>query len=304
VQQAIRTHGLTRRFAEAVVVDRLNLAVPAGLVTGFLGPNGSGKTTTIRMLLGLIRPSAGRIEILGRAMPADRIAIARRIGAMVESPCHYDHLTGRENLEVTRRLMGIERGEIDRALEAVDLAYAAGQRVGGYSLGMRQRLGIARALLGRPELLILDEPANALDPDGIIDMRKLLRTLARDQGLTIFVSSHLLSEVQQTADHVALIARGRMIAQGPMEEILGTRRSTILVRPSDHTAAAAMLRAHGLEVAETDGGRLRIARSNDVDAAAVARLIQTAGFALHELGEEQPTLERVYLDLTAKQEAA
>lgn len=176
---AVETSALGRRFGAQEAVCEVDLAVPEGAVYGFLGQNGAGKTTTIRMLLGLLKPSEGRARLFGRDVRNERIEAARLVGALVETPCHYDHLTGRENLAITARLLRAGRGEIDRVLDIVELAGAADRRVGGYSLGMRQRLGVARALLGRPRLLILEEPTNGLDPQGIRDMRQLIAALAQ-----------------------------------------------------------------------------------------------------------------------------
>ena len=186
---AIETEGLGRRFGTEAAVHGVALRVPERAVYGFLGQNGAGKTTTIRLLLGLIKPTAGTAKIFGLDVQRSRREAARLVGALVETPCHYDHLTGRENLAITRRLLGTDNSEIDRVLETVDLTYAADRRVGGYSLGMRQRLGVARALIGKPRLLLLDEPTNGLDPHGILDMRKFIGTLPDREGVTVFVSS-------------------------------------------------------------------------------------------------------------------
>lgn len=296
MQLAIETQGLRRTFGETAAVDALDLAVPAGRVTGFLGPNGSGKTTTIRMLLGLLRPTAGTIAMLGRPMPAQRRAIARCVGAMVETPCHYDHLTGRENLDITRVLLGLDRTAVDRVLDLVDLRHAAGQRVGGYSLGMRQRLGIARALIGEPQLLILDEPVNALDPDGIIEMRRLLSSLARDRGMTVLLSSHLLAEVEQTADYVALIAHGRLLAQGPLADLLGQSGPRLTVGTSDPAAAIAILAQRN--IAAASGGQGCVTVTSTADPAWVNALLVHQGLAVSQLVAESPSLERTYLALT------
>src|SRR5262245_29498458 len=217
-KHAIETSGLTRRFGSQLAVDDLNLLVPAAGVYGFLGPNGAGKTTAIRMLLGLIRPDAGEVRLFGQSLKANHRALMSRVGALVEAPSLYPHLTGRENLEVTRRLLGSPRNRIDRALETIKLTRDANRRVREYSLGMRQRLGLALALLNQPELLILDEPTNGLDPAGIHEMRDLLCRLPAELGLTVFLSSHLLSEVEQIASHIGIIQARRLLFQGTLTE--------------------------------------------------------------------------------------
>src|SRR5688572_4019533 len=224
----IETRGLSRRFGAQVAVNDLNLLVPEAGVYGFLGPNGAGKTTAIRMLLGLIRPDAGEVRLFGQPLMSNRRALMSLVGALVEAPSLYPHLTGRENLEVTRRLLGSPRELIDVALETVRMTRDAGRRVREYSLGMRQRLGLALALLNRPQLLILDEPTNGLDPAGIHEMRDLIRRLPEEFGVTVFLSSHLLSEVEQIASHIGIIHEGNLLFQGPLSE-LQTRQQTQLI---------------------------------------------------------------------------
>ncbi len=210
----IETRALSRRFGAQVAVDDLNLLVPSAGVYGFLGPNGAGKTTAIRMLLGLIRPDAGEVRLFGQPLNSKHRVLMSRVGALVEAPSLYAHLTGRENLEVTRRLLGSPRHLIDVALETIKLTRDANRRVREYSLGMRQRLGLALALLNKPELLILDEPTNGLDPAGIHEMRDLIRRLPEEFGVTVFLSSHLLSEVEQIAGHIGIIHESKLLFQG------------------------------------------------------------------------------------------
>ena len=210
----IETRELSRRFGSKLAVKDLNLLVPAAGVYGFLGPNGAGKTTAIRMLLGLIKPTVGEVFMFGLPLHKNRITLMRRVGALVESPSLYPHLTGRENLEVTRRLIGAQFKLINLALDIVKLTKDADRRVREYSLGMRQRLGLALALLNQPQLLILDEPTNGLDPAGIHEMRDLIRRLPDDAGVTVFLSSHLLREVEQIASHIGIIHEGRLLFQG------------------------------------------------------------------------------------------
>ncbi len=224
----IETRQLTRSFKDTRAVDGLSLQVPAGSVYGFLGPNGAGKTTTIRMLLGLIRPDGGEIRLFNRRLRDDTMGVLRRVGSLVESPSLYPHLNGRENLEVLRRMTGGSRSEIDRVLKVVNLENAANRLVRNYSLGMRQRLGLAVALFGQPELLILDEPTNGLDPAGIHEMRELICRLPAE-GLTVFLSSHLLSEVEQMVTQIGIVQSGRLIFQGKPDELKTRTRNQVFV---------------------------------------------------------------------------
>jgi ABC-2 type transport system ATP-binding protein len=241
---AIETAGLTKAFGRQLAVDSLDLAVPRGAVFGFLGPNGSGKTTTIRMLLGLARATSGEIRMLGEAMPTALASVLPRVGALVEGPAIYPFLSGRDNL---LRLDAADRhaptssprGRVDAALDRVGLGHAATKKAHAYSLGMKQRLGIANALLRPRELLILDEPSNGLDPQGTREVRHLIRSLA-DDGTTVFVSSHLLSEVEQLCSHVAVMSAGRLVAQGTLEE-LRRGNARIEVRTPDVAAATRVL---------------------------------------------------------------
>src|SRR5215213_1475465 len=225
----IETRGLTRRFATQLAVNNVNLSVPAGGVYGFLGPNGAGKTTAIRMLLGLIRPNAGEVRLFGQSVTGNHQSLMRRVGALVEAPSLYPHLTGRENLEVTRRLLGSPCSSIDVALDTIKLTKDANRRVREYSLGMRQRLGLALALLNQPELLILDEPTNGLDPAGIHEMRELLRRLPEEFGVTVFLSSHLLGEVEQIATHIGIINEGHLLSQGALAELQSKQQTQLTV---------------------------------------------------------------------------
>ena len=223
---AIETHGLSKHFGQRKAVDGLTISVPGGAITGFVGPNGAGKTTTIRLLLGLIRPSAGSATVLGQPISHPR-AYLPRVGALTESPAFYPSLSGRKNLEVLAQLGGHPRSRIGQVLEIVGLSDRAKDQVGKYSLGMKQRLGVAMALLPDPDLLILDEPANGLDPLGIIEMRDLLRSL-RDQGKTIFLSSHLLGELEQVADWLVMLNQGKAVFNGPARDLVDGRGELIV----------------------------------------------------------------------------
>jgi ABC-2 type transport system ATP-binding protein len=295
---AIRTFGLTRRFDGGQGVVDLDLAVPAGGIYAFLGPNGAGKTTTIRLLLGLLRPQAGRVEIFGQAFDRRHPATLARIGALVESPSLYPHLSGRDNLEVTRRLVNAERSRIDEVLEQVSLAADAERKVATYSLGMKQRLGIALALLNRPRLLILDEPGNGLDPAGTLDMRALVRSLATDAGITIFLSSHLLAEVEQVADHIGVLREGRLCYQGPLETLRERLRGRLLVGSSRPDLALGLLATLGERAGLASGGDIEITDPRGDDETLLSALV-AAGCGVRSFRRERPTLETLFFHLTA-----
>jgi ABC-2 type transport system ATP-binding protein len=283
-------------------LDGLDLVIPEGGVFGFLGPNGAGKTTTIRCLLGLVRPSAGRLRLLGVDVPHRLPEVIRGVGAIVEAPAMFPRMSGRRNLQILGRLYGIGAAAIDDVLERVDLTERADDHVRTYSLGMRQRLGIAAALLKDPAILVLDEPANGLDPAGIVEVRELLRRLGRE-GRTVFVSSHILSEVQQTADRVAILARGRCVAAGPVAEVLATERAIgVLVKLPDLDAGRAALVAAGLE-SETVGDLLRVAVA-PADAGEVTRALADRGLYLTEMRPDSVDLETVFLELTRDESEA
>lgn len=299
VDHAIESEGLTKRFGGHAAVDSVDLRVPTGSVYGFLGQNGAGKTTTIRLILGLLRPSEGSVRLLGHDVSADRQLASAGVGSLVETPSHYDRLTGRENLDLTRLMLALPRGEVDRVLEIVDLASAAGQLVGSYSLGMRQRLGVARALLGRPKLLVLDEPSNGLDPDGIRDMRHLIRSLAERGEATIFVSSHLLSEVEQMASHVGLMHQGRLLVQTELAVLKQSAQRRIGVGTDRAREAAAKLCSLGYEAICTEPDALEVnlapGAASASSAAEVNAILVAAGFAIFRLSVEEPALEDIYL---------
>ena len=300
---AIETVALTRLFDGGRGVRDLALQVPAGVVHGFLGPNGAGKTTTLRLLLGLLRPQQGRIRLFGRELPDDRGVLAD-VGALVESPSLYPHLSGRDNLEVERRLRGLPRARIDAVLARVGLAADAGRRVRDYSLGMRQRLGIALALLPAPRLLVLDEPGNGLDPAGIQDMRRLLRGFAEEDGITVFVSSHQLAEVELVASHVTVLHGGRLRFQGPLDALRAQSRPRLRLRCDDPARAMPLLAAAGEDLRQEADGSLSLRPGRPADA--INRDLVLAGVNVSHLAPEPVTLESLYFDLTGDvpQEAA
>ena len=207
----IETSNLTKKFGKFLAVNSIDLQVPKGGIYGFLGPNGAGKSTTIRMLLGLMKETQGQVKVFGKSIKEDRRAILKRVGSMVETPSYYGHLTAYENLEVSRKILGVEKKEINRVLEIVKLMDVQHKAVKKFSLGMKQRLGIAQALLGNPELLILDEPTNGLDPSGIIEMRELIKSFPEKYGITVLISSHILSEIELIATHVGIINKGKLL---------------------------------------------------------------------------------------------
>lgn len=290
---ALQTRSLTKRFARHMAVDDVSMAVPTQAIYGFLGANGAGKTTTLRLALGLLRADSGWVELFGRRVGRDTLP---RVGALIETPSLYPHLTGRENLDITRRLLGLDHGEIDRVLAIVDLASAGRQRVGGYSLGMRQRLAIARALLGRPQLLILDEPTNGLDPEGIVDMRSLIRRLPAADGATLIVSSHHLAEIEQVATHVGLIHRGQLLLEQPLDALLG-EQTAVEIATDDLVASAELLDRAGYAVAYDPSGRLLLVTASPdqpTASAPIAALLMGERQVLHHLALRRPTLEHAY----------
>lgn len=298
---AIRTRGLHYRHDAKHGVFDLDLQVPAGGVYAFVGPNGSGKTTTIRLLLGLLRPQAGTITIAGREQVAGDPRGGASVGALVEAPSLYPHLTGRRNLEVSRRLLGLPDRAVDAALERVELLSAADRKVCAYSLGMRQRLGLALALLGSPQLLILDEPGNGLDPAGTLKMRALIRSLVDDTGLTVFLSSHLLGEVEQVATHVGVITAGRLRFQGTMEELRGRSRRPLRLESGDPGVLLAHLAELGIAARPLADGATLVEESIMDDQSLLRALVERAA-PLSAFYRVRPGLESMFFDLTCSDE--
>jgi ABC-2 type transport system ATP-binding protein len=294
----IETRRLTRRFGAQLAVDDLNLQAPEAGVYGFLGPNGAGKTTAIRMLLGLIRADAGEVHLFGVPLAANRQRLMRRVGALVESPSLYPHLTGRENLEVTRRMLGAPRALIERALDIIKLTEDANRRVREYSLGMRQRLGLALALLNKPELLILDEPTNGLDPAGIHEMRDLLRSLPSEFGVTVFLSSHLLSEVEQIASHIGIIHEGRLLFQGTLSELQDEHRAQLILGVNQPEQALHCLAGAGWSVQTRADGMLGVNATTAEDAVRINNLLVSQRVEVFHLAPAQASLEDIFLTLT------
>ncbi|HZK66507.1 MAG TPA: ABC transporter ATP-binding protein [Chloroflexota bacterium] len=299
MDRAIATSGLTKRYGDRAAVDRMSLTVGQGEIYGFLGLNGAGKTTTIRMLLGMIRPTSGTAQLFGTRVQAGARELWSRVGYLVETPHAYPELTVRENLEATRRLRHIaDPKAVERTMERLALDPYADQRAGTLSLGNAQRLGLARALLHEPELLILDEPANGLDPAGVVEVREMLIGLARDRGVTVFMSSHILSEVARIATRIGVIHEGRLIEELSTEELERRRRRWVVVDARSRPAARAVLTFSGYAVEERADGALQI---NGERALArpehIAMLLVEAGSPPTRLAVEQEELETHFLRL-------
>lgn len=295
MSEVIQTTQLSRAFRGQPAVRAIDLAVPKGSVYAFLGPNGAGKSTTIRLLLGLLRPDSGSIQIFGLPLPAERLAILRRVGSLVETPSVYPHLTATENLEIPARVLDRGSRDIARALGVAGLANVGSKLVRNFSLGMKQRLGLAMALLAQPELLILDEPTNGLDPAGIHEVRQLLRAMPEEHGVTVFLSSHLLSEVEQLATHVGMLSQGEVVFQGTVDSLADRRKPRLRVlvdRPAD---AAAHLVSRGWHV-ERRGDALFA--GSTIPAATINRCLVEAGFDVHLLAQESDSLEQIFLGMT------
>ena len=291
---AISSRNLTRHFGPIKALEGLDLEVPSGGVSAFLGPNGSGKTTTIRLLLGLLKPTSGSCETLG--LPAGDLGALGRIGSMVEQPSLYPHLTGRENLEVTRIIRACPRHRVAEVLDLVGLNDAADRPTKGYSMGMKQRLSLALALLHEPDLLILDEPTNGLDPAGIREMRELIRELPQRLGVTVFLSSHLLAEVEQVAQHVVILSKGHMRFQGSPAELRAHACPQLEVLCGDPEKAMDCLIPLGLS-AERVGDRILLEADRSA-APRVAECLVAAGLSLYGLALQEAALEDLFLSLT------
>jgi ABC-2 type transport system ATP-binding protein len=301
---ALVTEGLTKRFGSQSAVTDVSLSVPRGSVFGFLGPNGSGKTTTIRMLLGLATPTHGTIAVLGHPIPSELEAALPHVGALVEGPAFYPFLSGRKNL---LRMDAADRfsnpstraARVQQALVRVGLLNAAEKKAGNYSLGMKQRLGLANALLKPRKLLILDEPTNGLDPQGTREVRNLIRSLA-GEGITIFLSSHLLSEIEQLCSHVAVMADGNLVAQGSLEELRSQADTRLVVGVNRVKPAVILLKKHGIVATDQGDNTLVAPVSHDIDVAALNQALVAAGIQVSKLLVERPTLEDYFVELTGE----
>ncbi|MDF3078055.1 MAG: transporter ATP-binding protein [Sphingobacteriaceae bacterium] len=292
----IETHELSYFFGNQQVLDKVSLNVPSGSIYGFLGPNGAGKTTTIKILLNLLRSEAKNVFVFGQELSGNRISVLSRIGSLVEQPAIYGHLSGRENLIVRASLLRLKSHKADEVLELTGLSSAAYKKASQYSLGMKQRLGIGLALLSDPQLLILDEPTNGLDPNGIIEVRKLLTNLAQ-QGKTVFVSSHLLSEVEKTASHVGIINKGTLIFQGTLQELQHLSNEQVLVEVDDNVRAANILlkNGHSADIIEK---QVIVPYLSKDQMAAINTLLVSAGCSVSAISKSKKDLEHLFLSLT------
>ena len=301
MKPVIETHALCKCYHGRPVVDHLNLTVPEGCVYGFLGPNGAGKSTTMKMLLGLVHPTGGSVELQGNPLnEANRIALLRQTGSLIESPSGYLHLTARENLSIVADLKDVDRKDISRVLEIVHLTKDADRKVGQYSLGMKQRLGIAMALLGSPKLLILDEPTNGLDPAGIQEMRSLIAAMPESTGATVLISSHLLGEMEQMVSQVGILNHGKLLFEGPLAALQRHARGGVLLRVLDVPKAAAVLQAQGIRAVTrpVQPDTLELPPMPDEALAALVGALAGSGAGVVGLTSQTKNLEEIFLSLT------
>lgn len=297
--------GVTLRYGKLTALDAVDLAIPAGAIYGFLGPNGAGKTTAIRCAMGLLTPQAGRVLIDGHDLTRSRRKALASVGAVIETPALFPNLTGRENLDIARRMLGAAPALVDKALELVDMRDSADRRVGQYSLGMKQRMGLARSLLAEPRLLILDEPTNGLDPAGIRDMRALIRALPERTGATIFMSSHLLSEVEQLATHVGLLQQGRVVFDGTLAALSEQQAPRLLVTATPADSAQEVMAASGFGGVIRDKDRFTLTDPEAITAERAAALnaaLHAAGCQVSELTLDRADLETTFMTLTGHAE--
>ena len=304
VELAIKTSSLTKQFGSQKAVSSIDLSVPKGSVFGFLGPNGSGKTTTIRMILGLAAASKGEIELLGHPIPKELEHALPKVGALVEGPAFYPYMSGRNNLiridSADRNSTASTRKKrVDAALERVGLTNAAKKKVHAYSLGMKQRLGLANALLKPREILILDEPTNGLDPQGTREVRNLIRSLAAE-GITIFVSSHLLSEIEQLCSHLAVMTAGKIVAQGSLAELRNESQTRLVLKADRIDELVDLLKTQGLTKLSLKPDRVVVPVPSDFDVASLNQLLVKKKFMVSEIRLEQPSLEEYFVNLTGE----
>ena len=301
MQTVIETKALCKQYGPHTAVDHVELHVPQGCVYGFIGPNGAGKSTTMKMLLGLIHPTAGRVRLLGQELTEkSRLPLLRQTGSLIESPAGYLHLTAQENLEIVADLKGVPHKDIGRVLDIVHLTQDRNRRVGQYSLGMKQRLGIAMALLGSPKLLILDEPTNGLDPAGIQEMRALIRNMPAATGATVLISSHLLGEMEQMVEQVGIIDHVHILFEGPLTELQRHSRGNVTLRLLDPAKAAPILRANGLTT-HSDSYVVTLPPLQDALLADLVQKLAACGAGVVELTPHTKTLEEIFLSLTSEE---
>ncbi|RZK40492.1 MAG: ATP-binding cassette domain-containing protein [Pedobacter sp.] len=297
---AIETVGLNYNFGNQAVVKNLSLQVPTGSIYGFLGPNGAGKTTTIKILLNLLQSPKDQVFIFGKDINTNRIASLKRMGALVEQPAIYTHLTGKENLVNRCILLGISKAKVAEMLNLVGLSEAANKKAGKYSLGMKQRLGIALALLSDPELLLLDEPTNGLDPNGIIEIRNLMIELTTKHGKTILVSSHLLAEIERTATHVGIINKGELLFQGTINDLHGLSKPMVRIETNNQAIAANILSTAGAEIINQDENSISVTFSGKEEMGKINTALVQNGLTVYSIGKERKDLEHLFLNITSK----
>lgn len=293
----IETQGLSFSFGDQQVVKSLSLQVPAGSIYGFLGPNGAGKTTTIKMLLNLLKTGEGSIHIFGQELQKNRISILSQIGSLIEQPAIYHHLTGKENLLNRALLLQVDEKRVDEMLKLVQLTAAANKKAGQYSLGMKQRLGIALALLNDPKLLILDEPTNGLDPNGIIEIRELLVKLV-STGKTVFISSHLLAEIEKMATHVGIINNGKLMFQGTIHDLQNISQPLINIETDNTVDAANLLKRHNFTVSDINNDRLFVPFTSKQQVGEINALLVRNNIAVFGINKQHKDLEKLFLDIT------
>ncbi|MFJ8461813.1 MULTISPECIES: ABC transporter ATP-binding protein [Lysinibacillus] len=302
MEYIVQTENLSKSFGKEQAVSNINLKIRKGEIYGFLGPNGAGKTTTIRMLLGLMKPSSGTIKIFQKDLTKERINILAKVGSLVENPSYYPHLTAYENLEALRKILGVPKSRIDEVLEIVRLKDVANKKVKGFSLGMKQRLGIAASLLHNPELLILDEPTNGLDPSGIIEIRNLIKRLPSEYGMTVIISSHLLSEIDQMATQVGIVTKGKMIFQDSIEAMRRFAQPKVLIKVSNGEKGWRSLVANGIK-AEHKDDLILFDECSDEKVAHIVQILVQEGISVYRVEEEKRSLEEIFLQMTAGEQA-
>ena len=301
MQTVIETKALCKQYGPHTAVDHVELHVPQGCVYGFIGPNGAGKSTTMKMLLGLIHPTAGRVRLLGQELTEkSRLPLLRQTGSLIESPAGYLHLTAQENLEIVADLKGVPHKDIGRVLDIVHLTQDRNRRVGQYSLGMKQRLGIAMALLGSPKLLILDEPTNGLDPAGIQEMRSLIASMPQTTGATVLISSHLLGEIEQMVNQVGILNHGKLLFEGSLQQLQKHSRGGILLRVLDVSKALAVLNEQGMQAAARteEPDVVLLPPEDDAALAALVCTLAESGVGVVGLTAQTKSLEDIFLSLT------
>ncbi|MCR8657680.1 ABC transporter ATP-binding protein [Paenibacillus endoradicis] len=299
MEYIIETKQLSKSFGKERAVSGMNMTIRQGEIYGFLGPNGAGKTTTIRMLLGLMKASSGSIQIFGKDIMKNKLEILRNIGSLVENPSYYPHLTAHENLEVIRKVINVPKARIDEVLEIVRLSDVKGKKVKGFSLGMKQRLGIAAALLHQPKLLILDEPTNGLDPAGIIEIRELIKSLPVRYGMTVLISSHLLSEIDQMATSVGVVSKGELVFQDSIGQMRQIAKAKIIIQCSNVVHASQLLK--GIEIPlEVVEDSIHLLEPTDECVANVVSTLVHEGHQVYRVEEVKRSLEEIFLQMTEK----